>query len=393
MISHEAERPFRFHLLGLVHLPVSERFMGCAFTQKIVKLSKMLLSLGHEVYLYGAETSDAPCTEFIQTHTMSDIRQEWGDGDNRYELGYDWRGWGFRHDFNDNIKTGVTLKFYEKAVVGIEARKRDDDFLLNMQGYYHKPICDQLDLFLTCEPGIGYRGSYTKYRAFESAYLMNFMYGSENPKLSLNGNWYDRVIPNYFNGKDFQLQEEKEDYFLFVGRIIERKGVRIAEKTTKIVGAKLLLAGQKNKAIPLESLGDHCEYVGYIGVEERAQLMGAARAVFVATTYLEPFGGVNVEAQLCGTPVITTNFGVFPETVVHGVTGFNCDMLRDFVDAARNVHSLDPKAIREHAERYLMENVRWEYQKWFDDLYELYRSRHKPDATKWGWHYLEELHT
>lgn len=380
--SPKASPHYGFHLLGLVHVPVSEKYMGCAFTQKIVKLSKMLLSLGHEVYLYGAETSDAPCTEFIQTHTLSDIRKAWGEGDNRFDLGYDWKVKGFKHDFNAP-RTETTQKYYKACIEAINRRKRPDDFLLIMQGVYHKPVGDEVKLWLTCEPGIGYRGSYTRFRAFESAYLMNFMYGSEHPKESINGSYYDRVIPNYFDPKDFPFREDKEDFFFYMGRMIQRKGVFTALKAVEAIGGKLILAGQDK----LNLNGYKCsEFVGYLESDQRADLMGRAKAVFVPTEYLEAFGGVNVEAQLCGTPAITTNFGVFPESIIQGVTGFRCNTLQDFVDAAKNVDKLDPKVIRKHAERYLMDNVRWEFQQWFDDLHQLYLSAQ--DKNVKGWHYL-----
>jgi len=376
------KRKFRFHLLGLVHLPVSERYMGCAFTQKIVKMAKMMLSLGHEVIVYGAESSDVPCTEFVQTHTLRELQDTWGDGDNRFDIGYNWYKDGFRHDFNKK-REQVTLDYYDRCVEEINRRKQPDDFLLVMQGFYHKPIADRVNLWLTCEPGIGYRGSYTKYRAFESAYLRNFTYGSENPGQSVNGNWYDRVIPNYFDEKDFTLQTEKEDYFLFIGRVIKRKGLEVAVRTVGQVGGKLIIAGQGNPWFK----SDNCEFVGYVGPKERNELMGKAKAVFVPTLYLEAFGGVNVEAQLCGTPVITTDFGVFPETVIQGVTGFRCNVLQDFVNAAREVENLDPIIIRKKAERYLMTNVRFEFQQWFNDLYQLYLSAN--DSSIKGWGYCE----
>jgi len=378
----------RFHIPAYVHLPCSEKYMGCAFTQKIVKLSKMLLSLGHEVYLYGAEGSDAPCTEFIQTHSLRDIRNAWGDTTDGTisELGYEWKKSEFRHDFNTPRKD-ATNQFYRKCIAEIDKRKRADDFLLVMQGAYHRPIADKVGLWLTVEPGIGYRGSYCRFKAFESAYLQNFTYGSMHPRESVNGNYYDRVIPNYFDPKDFEFRDKKEDFFFYIGRMIGRKGVLTAVETTKHIGAKLILAGQQDPEIDVKKLPYHCEFVGYLDPPERSSYLSRAKGVFVPTLYLEAFGGVNVEAQLSGTPVITTNFAVFPETVVHGVTGFCCDTLQDFVNAAKSVDSLDPKVIRKHAERYLMDNVKWEYEKWFKDLYQLYLSAVYPEIK--GWHYLE----
>ena len=373
----------RFHIPAYVHLPCSRRYMGCAFTIKIVRLREMLESLGHEVFLYACEGSDG---EFIQTHTLKDIRKEWGTGDNRFEIGYDWKKLGFKHDFN-TPKTETTQKFYQVCIEEINKRKRDDDFLLIMQGAYHKPIDDGVGLYLTCEPGIGYRGSYSRFKAFESAYLQNFTYGSRHPNQSINGNYYDRVIPNYFDPKDFPFHEEKEDFFFFIGRMIIRKGVWTAVKATEATGHKLVLAGQESDEIDVKKLPPHCEFVGYLEPEQRSDLMGRAKGVFVPTEYLEAFGGVNVEAQLCGTPAITTNFSVFPETVVQGVTGFRCDTLQDFVDAVNNVDQLDPWYIRKYAKRYLMDNVKWEFEKWFRDLYQLYLS--SKDSNVKGWHYLK----
>jgi hypothetical protein len=141
----------------------------------------MLLSLGHEVYLYGAEGGDCPCTEYIVTHTLKDIRDAWGDGDNRFDIGYNWKEGMFRHDINKE-RTACTQKFIDNSIREINKRKKPDDFLMIMQGYFNKDIADAVDLFLTMEPGIGYRGSVPQlnsgkavYRGFESSYIMNFI--------------------------------------------------------------------------------------------------------------------------------------------------------------------------------------------------------------------------
>lgn len=386
---------FRFHLVSLAHLPQNKTYNSCAFTQKNIKLAKMLMSLGHEVFFYGPEGSDVECTEFIQTHKISDIRRDYGNGDNRFEIGYDWTNQDFRHDFNTDRKPS-TLQFYAKTIEHINKIKKPDDFLLLTQGMYHRPIVEATGLFLACEPGVGYRGSVkAHFRAFESAYIQNFTYGSENPNQSMNGSYYDRVIPNYFDPDDIEFSDTKEDYYLFIGRIIQRKGILTAIEASNILGKKLIIAGQGGTVDPDGKLHDNnptefyanpgtWEYVGFADIEKRKKLMAHAKAVFTPTEYLECFAGTHIEAMLSGTPVLTTNFGVFPGTVINGVNGYRCDTLDDFVHFAREAGKLKPGAIAHSAERYYMDNVKWEYQKWFEDLHDVWESA--TDETKKAWH-------
>jgi glycosyltransferase involved in cell wall biosynthesis len=392
----DVQKKFRFHLLGLSHLPTSRKYNACAFTQKNVKLAKMLVEAGHEVFLYGAKTTDGPqpvCTEFVPTHTVADIANDYGDGDSNFEIGYDWKSSEFRHDINASKKPS-TIKYYENCISEINKRKRPDDFLLITQGRYQEPIDKGVNLKLTCEPGIGYRGSYCKYRAFESSYIQNFTYGSQHPFKSINGNYWDRVIPNYFDSEDVEFGEGLGGYYLYIGRMISRKGVTTAVKTCNHLGIKLLLVGQGGHVDDNHVFhGDDFnlqpgtwEYFGYADFESRKKLFANAIATFVPTIYLEPFAGTHIESMLSGTPVITTDFGVFPGTVINGVNGYRCHVLQDFVDAAIKCRSLDRSVVRATAQPYLCENVIKDYNKWFSELHNLYESM--DDPKKLAWHRL-----
>jgi glycosyltransferase involved in cell wall biosynthesis len=97
--------------------------------------------------------------------------------------------------------------------------------------------------------------------------------------------------------------------------------------------------------------------------------MARAHAVLAPTTYLEPFGGVAVEAGFAGTPVITTNWGAYTETVIPGVTGYRPDVLSEFVQAVEDVSSLDREVIRKSVtDRYSLDAVRPQFIEWFRKL-------------------------
>ena len=76
------------------------------------------------------------------------------------------------------------------------------------------------------------------------------------------------------------------------------------------------------------------------------------------TNFIEPFRSGAVEAQLCGTPVATSAYGAFWETVLDGVTGFRCNTLADYVGALRRAPGLARGRIAERARRlYSLETV------------------------------------
>lgn len=384
----DKSKKYTFHYISMPHLPVTKGYCACAFTNKIHKLSRMMANSGHQVHLYGVGYTDIkhPNIHFHPVVSMDDVIKEWGEGDNRFELNYDWHTKGFKHDLNQP-PTPTTLKFRTKTIELINKIKKPDDFLLLSQGYYHKPIADAVRLYLTCEPGIGYRGSYAKFRAFESSYIMYFTYGSEHPRQSINGSYYDRVIPNYFDLDDFEFNDKPKDYLFFIGRLIPRKGVRTAILTAQELGMKIKLAGQgKLKDIGINYKG--IEYVGVVGIEERKKLYANALVSFTPTIYLEPFGGVAVESMLSGTPVVSTNFGSFTDINLDGVSGYRCDTLQDFVDNTRKAMKLDRKKVREYAERFSMENVNKLFEKWWSDLYQVYLST---DGKTKGWYNINDI--
>ena len=362
----------RFHLVGLPHTWTNAKtHSACAFTCKIAHFATMMTSLGHEVYHYGCEGSEVDCVEHVQI--MSRKEQEGFFG--KYNPGalyeVDWSGrapyWTLTND---------------RAAAEINKRKQPGDFVCVIMGTINIPLAAQVgNDVMVVEYGIGYNGTFAQYRVFES-YAHQAKIWAAQGGFDPDGRLFDAVISNYLDPADYPLQVEKGDYYLYLGRLIKRKGIHIAVETCKRIGAKLKIAGQGCTKVEGNRIycadgevyeGDNLEYVGFATGTKRAQLYQNAIATFVPTLYLEPFGAVAIESQMAGTPAITTDFGAFPETVEHGKTGFRCHTLNEFVWAAKQSPMLNPLYIHGQAvSRYSMDVVRWQYQTYFDRLSDLW---------------------
>lgn len=335
------------HLLGLPHTQtVKVEWDQCAFTGKIRRLADMLTSKGHEVILYGAERNDAAVAEHVVCWDESD-RKEWFGEETWAERVFD--RW---------LETDPCWYESNMKMIGqMRLRMKPGDLIAMPIGTVQHAVSDAFPKNIAFESGIGYEGSWLPFRVFESYAWMHHTYGRQGIH---DGRFYDAVIPNAFDPDDFQYRDDKDDYILFLGRHIPRKGLSIVEEVSKYF--KVVTAGQGPEI-------EGVEYLGVVHGKEKAELIAGARALLAPTIYIEPFGGVAVEAQLSGTPVITTDFGAFPETVEQGVTGFRCHTLAEFLQAAEEVDDLLPEVIQQKAvAKYSTEVVADQYDSYLERL-------------------------
>lgn len=358
----------RFHVISLPHTQTTKEYLPCAYTQKVVNFCRMMMSLGHEVFLYASEDNDAPCTELITCITKEEQRATLKGVD-------DWKTKFFPIEWKGTESYWRIMN--GRAISEIATRIQEKDFICVIGGSCQKMIADAFPGHMCVEFGIGYKGTFSAYRVFESYAWMHWVYGHQNNE---NGKSYDTVIPNYLDAADFPFCEEPDDYLLFIGRMIGRKGIAAAADLANRIGKKLILAGQgviesspgKIVAHEITIEGD-VEHVGTVGVADRGRLMSRAAAVLVPTQYVGPFEGVHVEALMCGTPVITTDWGVFSETVVDGVNGFRTRTLGEMIWAAGELKKLDRAQIRKDAiARFSLDSVKWRYHDYFKQLLTLW---------------------
>ncbi len=315
-----------------------------------------MTSLGHEVYLYASgDRTDAKVTDFIPC-LPEDIRLA-AVGDKHYTSA----------SF-DNTLPHWTV-FNRNAIQTIARHIEQKDFICLIGGTAQKPIADAFPEHMSVEYGIGYSGVFSKYKIFESNTWRSAVAAQYRNAANIDINFYDGVVNGYYNKDQFPIQLEKQDYYLYMGRMTQRKGVDIASQACERAGVRLIMAGSG------DYIPSYGEYIGEVKAEDRAALFGGAIATFTPTIYQEPFCNVHIQSMACGTPVITTDMGIFTETVQNGFNGFRCNTLAEFVKATEQVKNLDPRKIATDTySKYSTDIIRYKYDNYFRRLLTLWDS-------------------
>lgn len=189
------------------------------------------------------------------------------------------------------------------------------------------------------------------------------------------------IIPNGVDLDDYTYSDQKDDYFLSVGRISPDKGQSTAAKLSDELGVPLKLAGTigggietseqaqaeidspsklsmrnnpyfeyyRKEVYPYLKKGK-IEYIGTVFGEEKKELFAKAKAFLAPIEWEEPFGISLIDALSSGTPVVVYRRGAFPEIVEHGRNGFIADTEQEFKEYMQMVDQIDPAECRKSVE-------------------------------------------
>lgn len=200
--------------------------------------------------------------------------------------------------------------------------------------------------------------------------LVSISFADRAPGLSYAANVYHGV-----DEAELPFDSVGGDALAFFGRIHPDKGTAAAIEIAARTGRKLVICGiiqdeaYFRQCVEPHVDGDRVTYLGSVGPQQRAEILGSSLALLHPIAFAEPFGLSVVEAMMCGTPTIAFERGSMPEIVEHGVTGFLASDVDDAVRLVEAASTLDRATCRRVAEeRFSASRMVDDYVSVYDDV-------------------------
>ena len=220
------------------------------------------------------------------------------------------------------------------AIVGyLEAKKWNKEVLQKYVSWFLPPSKFMMD---TCVKG-GY--SPETFRV-----LCNFIDVTKLPEVS-------------------QKTQIKDDYYVYLGRVNEVKGVRTLCKAAARLDKKVIVIGDGELLPELKETYKNCSHIEFKGQmqwEDFMPILQKARFMVLPAEWSENNPLTVIESQSLGTPVLGARIGGIPELIEEGVTGmtFKSGDVEDLKDKILKMfaHDFDYQTIAKDAiERYSSE--------------------------------------
>jgi glycosyltransferase involved in cell wall biosynthesis len=231
------------------------------------------------------------------------------------------------------------------------AAARSDGFDLVHNHLDWLPLCfaDHFAVpLVTTIHGFSGPGILPAFRAARSSYV-SISDADRAPELD-----YVATVHHGVDVRALPFAEGGED-LVALGRIHPDKGTAEAISIARRAGRRLVLCGivhdQRyfDEQVAPHVDGERVVFLGAVGPQERARVLGRAAAFLHPVQFDEPFGLSVVESMVCGTPVVAYPRGSMPEVIDEGVTGCLVPDADAAVVAVEAAASLDRHRCRERA--------------------------------------------
>lgn len=154
------------------------------------------------------------------------------------------------------------------------------------------------------------------------------------------------VVKSNFCYDSSPYSSQTSDYFLFVGRLTEEKGIITLLKAFASANYKLKIAGDgplKEEVEKYSYKNPNIEFIGKQDKERIFYLMQNCNALIFPSIWFEGMPLTIIEAFSCATPVIASNLGAMESMIKHKYNGlhFKPEDVNDLRDKLKDWQNLD----------------------------------------------------
>jgi glycosyltransferase involved in cell wall biosynthesis len=340
---------YRIHIYGNPTVPSSLELTCDAFTMTAYKYAKALKEIGCYIIFYGTleykDDYSGVYDEYISISNLEMFKKisRTMDVISCFSRGEYLSNLLSEDDLKEkiNLSDAIGLNFYRS----LDKTVKKNDILLTFfdvsYGCLYKKfeelggiVIEGLCQYSTQDWTLRFNRS-----VFSSTHEMNLRH-----KIQKSKGEHHIVIPPFFDENDFiynpKIRNEKGP-FLYLARLQACKGIDLFIELAKHYTDKIFwIAGQgkcKNKKLYYQGYNKEEKHVnlkeypniiykGCVGKEKRAVLLSKASALIQPSIYDEPFGWNVIEANMSGTPVITSDRGGFLDTVKYGLNGYRTSL-------------------------------------------------------------------
>lgn len=151
--------------------------------------------------------------------------------------------------------------------------------------------------------------------------------------------------PNFMEAPVLPFSRQ-EDYFIFIGRLTEEKGIDVLIQSCNAYNYKLIIIGDGDMKDEVVKLADQHDKVTYLGFKDKTTIidyLSKAKALIFPSIWFEGMPLTIIESFAVSTPVIASNLGAMSEMIEDNVNGYHfvANDVVDLVSKIKHIQQLD----------------------------------------------------